>query len=197
MSRKACGILISFALTTAPAIRAQSANTALACPPSDVATVGWKRVVTPDSAFTLMVPPSAAIDGSNGWDAVGMSFQLRIVGPPRPMRVGNDTILGGQPFFGDLPSGETRTSVSDGVYVSNTSMCREAIDGAAAIIESGLQSGGYAGVRGRPYVSVYFYAMDVGVFAWFAGIAKTADDQRALLAIGRSIRLLRVPRPAY
>jgi len=197
MPRKVFGILIASAFAAAPRLSAQSPSVAVACPAPDVATAGWKQAVTRDSAFALLVPPAAVSDGDIGWHSKGMSFQLRAIQSPRSRRMGNDTLMAGQPFFGVLPYGETRTSVSDGEYVGNTSMCRETIDRAAAIVESGLESGGYSRLRDRRYVSVYFYGMDTGVFAWFTGSAETVEDQRLLLAIGRSIRLLRVPRSVY
>jgi len=89
-----------------------------------------------------------------------------------------------------IPAGDTAYKATDLEYVSDHTACRESIHGVAALVESGMLSGGLAGGQNKRAIRVVWYVGAKPVAVMIGG-AHDATGQAELLAIARTLTFRR------
>jgi hypothetical protein len=162
-------------------------KSAPACPAPPAPGQSWHLEYTPDSLLSVRLPPyyqrvasGYQWAGYPGTELGGGFLSLR------PLE--RDPLVASPPVAEWLPLGDTATKGYDLSYVEEYSACREAIGGVAAIVETGLVTGGYSDFRHTPSVRAVWWQWFGGPLALFEGTATDAEGQRELLAILRTVR---------
>ena len=147
----------------------------------------WHLEFTPDSLLSFQIPPhyQRVASGYQWSGAAGTVAEASFISL-RPLT--RDSSSATPPVAEWLPSGDTATKGYDLSYVDQYSACREAIGGVAAIVETGLVTGGYSDYRHTPSVRAVWWQWFGGPLALFEGTAADAAGQRELLAILRTVR---------
>ena len=178
------GLLIAIVATAGVQSAALAPKSVAACPAPYAPSALWSRDTTPDGKLTLRVPPAFRRDGAN-------SHWLTSTTVPDGGWFGLSSVGDHLEDVGQwVPAGDTTYKATDVEYVSQHTACREAIHGVAALVESGLLTGGIAGLRNQPAVRITWYDGDRPI-AVMMGRAANERGQAALLVIARTVRFTR------